>query len=166
MAEKTKQKTPEKVPTELETWKAQVEEYTDLLKRYKAEFENYVKRTEKERSDFTKYASEKLCLRLLTIVDEFEQALKNISDAETKQGIQMIYDNLSKVLKEEGITPITATNTQFDPHKHEVLAKVESDKPDNTVLEEIQKGYMLHDKVIRHAKVKLAKNSKGVQNNE
>ena len=155
MTEKLKKKQPEKAP------KSQVEDYTNQLKRLQAEFENYIKRVEKERSEFVKYSSEKFCLKMLTILDEFEQALKNIKDADTKKGVQMIYDNLSKALKEEGVKPIKALNEKFDPYKHEVLAKVESDKED-IVLEEIQKGYMMHDKVIRHAKVKITKKPKGV----
>jgi len=160
MTEKSKKKESKKEPEAIEEWKAQVEEYADLLKRYKAEFENYVKRTDKERTDFVKYASEKLCLRLLTIMDEFEQALKNIKDDSTKKGVQMIYDNLSKALKEEGVEHINSNNTKFDPYKHEVLAKVDSDKPEDTVLEEIQKGYMMHEKVLRHAKVKISNGGK------
>jgi len=136
--------------------KAQVEDYTTQLKRLQAEFENYIKRVEKERTQFSKFATEKLCLKLLTVLDEFEQALKNIKDKDTKKGVQMIYHNLSKSLLEEGIKPIHAMHEKFDPYKHEVLSKVDGEKED-IVLEEIQKGYTMHDKVIRHAKVKISK---------
>ncbi|MBI5066293.1 nucleotide exchange factor GrpE [Candidatus Woesearchaeota archaeon] len=139
-----------------------IKDYVDHLKRLQAEFENYIKRVEKERTDFKKFSSEKIILKILLIIDDLERALKEFAKEqipqEVMQGMQMIFKNMHKIIEEEGVKEIKATNQKFDPHKHEVLLVECNGKcEDNIVLEELQKGYMLGDKVIRYAKVKINK---------
>ena len=134
-----------------------IEELTDALKRLQAEFENYKKRVDREKIEFMKYAHADVIEKILPVLDSFEIALKNTIDKEKfVEGIKMIYSQLYSALEAEGLRPIKATGEKFDPYKHEVLMKEESYKPEDTILEEFQKGYMLNDRVIRHSKVKIS----------
>jgi len=136
-----------------------IDELTDTLKRLQAEFENFKKRADREKTEFVKYAHADVISQLLPVLDSFEIALKNTSDKEKfVEGIKIIYAQLYSALEAEGLKPIKATGERFDPYKHEVLMKEESDKPEETILEEFQKGYMLNDRVIRHSKVKISGN--------
>lgn len=148
-----------RIREELAKKEASLADYTDHLKRLQAEFENYCKRTDKERTEFRQYASEKVIVKLLLIIDDFERALAQLKDvpAETRKGIEMIFKNLHKVLDEEKVEPINAVGLKLDPYKHEVMLQVESDKPEDTVLEELQRGYTMNGKVIRYARVKVSK---------
>ena len=135
----------------------QIDELTDTLKRLQAEFENYKKRVDKEKIEFVKYAHADMISQLLPVLDSFEIAFKNTSDKEKfVEGIKMIYAQFHSILEAEGLKPIKARGEKFDPYKHEVLLKEESDKPEDTILEEFQKGYMLNDRVLRHSKVKVS----------
>ena len=134
-----------------------IEELTDTLKRLQAEFENYKKRIEKEKTEFVRYAHADIVANMLPILDSFEIALKNTTDNEKfVEGMKMIYAQIYSALEAEGLRPISATGEKFDPYRHEVLLKEESDKPEGTILEEFQKGYMLNDKVLRFSKVKVS----------
>ena len=134
-----------------------IDELTDTLKRLQAEFENFKKRADREKTEFVKYAHADVISQLLPVLDSFEIALKNTSDKEKfVEGIKIIYAQLYSALEAEGLKPIKAAGVRFDPYKHEVLMKEESDKPEETILEEFQKGYMLNDRVIRHSKVKIS----------
>ena len=133
------------------------EKLTDTLKRLQAEFENYKKRIDKEKTEFVKYAHADIIQSMLPVLDSFEIALKNTNDKEKfVEGIKIIYAQFHSILEAEGLKPIKANGEKFDPYKHEVLMKEESDKPEDTILEEFQKGYMLNDKVLRHSKVKIS----------
>ena len=155
----------EKQPTEIEKFKeelkqkdAQIADYTDHLKRLQAEFENYCKRVEKERKEVAEIASEKLIIKLLLIIDDFERAIKELKDVpeQTRKGIELIFKNLHKILHEEKVQPIQTTGQKLDPYKHEVVLKAQSDKPEDTIIEELQKGYTHNGKVIRYSKVKVS----------
>src|SRR3989344_6957397 len=150
----------------LEQSQTLVAEYTDHLKRLQAEFENYVKRVEKERVELHARASERLILKLLLVVDDFERALHQLKDvpAETKKGIELIFKNLHKVLVEEKVEPMACIGHKIDPYHHEVLMQVESEAPEGEILEELQKGYKMNGRVIRYAKVKVSKGPK--ENNQ
>jgi len=133
---------------------------TDTLQRLQAEFENYKKYVEKSQVEFRKYAQADIIETLLPILDSFELALKNTTDKEKlMKGIELIYSQLYSLLEKQGIKKIEAKG-KFNPHLHEVLLKEESDKEEDTILEELQKGYMLNDKVLRHTKVKVSKKRK------
>src|SRR3989338_1419437 len=142
---------------ELENKNKSIEELTYTLKRLQAEFENYKKRNEKEKIEFVKYSNAGLIAGLLPVLDSYELALKNISDKDKFiEGMKMIYAQFHSILEAEGLRPIKSTGEKFDAYKHEVLLKEESDKPEGTLLEEFQKGYMLNDKVLRFSKVKVS----------
>ena len=134
-----------------------IEDLTDSLQRLQAEFENYRKRIEKEKEEFVKYAKAELMQKLLPTIDTFEIALKSAKDSEKfVKGMEMVYAQLVSTLQSEGLKPIEAAGKKFDPYLHEVMLKEKSDKDDDIVLEELQKGYMLNDKVLRHSKVKIS----------
>lgn len=144
---------------------AKVKEFQDRLLRLQADFENTRKRLEKEKQDFVKFANEGVILELLNILDDLERA---VSLAESKhqdlnaflKGVEMILAHLYEMLKEFGLEPIQAEGKLFDPHYHEALMQVENrDLPEHTIIEELQKGYLLNDRVIRTAKVKVSKRS-------
>ena len=134
-----------------------IEELTDTLKRLQAEFENYKKRIEKEKAEFAKYANAGIISGILPIIDSFELALKHSGEKEKfVEGMKMVYAQLYSMLEAEGLKPIKAAGEKFDPYRHEVLMKEASDKPEGTILEEFQRGYMLNDKVLRFSKVKIS----------
>jgi molecular chaperone GrpE len=135
----------------------QIEELTDTLQRLQAEFENYKKRVDKERQAFAKYAQEDLIIKLLPMMDSFEIALKNTTDKDKfVKGIEMIYAQFYQILENAGLMPINTTGCKFDCHRHEVLMKIPSDKEEDTIIDELQKGYMLNGKIIRYSKVKVS----------
>lgn len=146
---------------ELEQAKAKVNEHQDRLMRLQAEFDNYRKRTQKEKTEIIKYASEQLIAELLPVLDNFERAA---SSAQTNpdfnafsQGVEMIFRQMQSVLNKEGLKAIEAIGQAFDPNLHDAVLRVESDEhPENTVVEELQKGYYLKEKVLRPSMVKVS----------
>ncbi len=136
-----------------------IEELTNLLKRIQADFENYKKLVEKQKSEFSCYIKQDVIKKLLPVLDSIELALKNTGDKENFiKGVELIFAQLYSILQSEGLKPIECVGKRLDPYNHEVLLKEQSDKEEDTILEELQKGYMLNDKIIRHTKVKVAKN--------
>jgi len=134
------------------------QDIVELLQRTQANFENFRKQTEKRVQDIQKFANKDLILQILPILDNFELALKNCkSDSnEFVKGIELIYSQIFTILENQGIKTIQTENQKFDPNLHEALMKVGSCKPENTIVEELQKGFVLNDKVIRCAKVKIS----------
>jgi molecular chaperone GrpE len=141
---------------------AQVAELTNTLKRLQAEFENYKKRAEKENINTIRNANVGLITELLPVLDSFELAIKN-SDckneevAKYRKGIELIYSQLHSILEDQGLRIIDTKNQKFDPFKHEVLMVKECDEPEDKIIQEFQKGYMLNENIIRHSKVMIAK---------
>src|SRR5699024_9127825 len=137
------------------------EKLKERMLRVQAEFENYKKRTQKEKAADRKYKSEELATELLTVLDNFERALQTETSNENKgfiEGMQMIYSQLQEVLKTQGVEPIDTENEQFDPTYHHAVMQIEDEEIEsNIIVEELQKGYMLKDKVIRPAMVKVNK---------
>lgn len=144
----------------------QVEELTASLEKEKkeylylrADFDNYRKRMLKEREELLKNAAEKALKGLLPIVDDFERGLeatKNAENAEgVREGMELIYNKLVKYLADNGVTPIESTGKQFDPDFHEAIATIPAPTPDlkGKVVDTTTRGYMINDKVLRHAKV-------------
>lgn len=133
-------------------------ELTDSLQRLQAEFENYKKRIDKENENFIKYSSQNLIIKLLPIIDSFESALKNHKDKNKfLEGMKLVFSQFYSTLEKEGLKEINPFNEKFDPYNHEVMMHEKTDKKENTITEVLQKGYILNNKVIRHAKVKIAK---------
>ncbi len=157
--EAEKKDKPEKSDKELiEQLQKENKELIDHLQRLQAEFDNYRKRVEKEKCEFLAYANRELILSLLPLLDNFELALKNSKHTEDfVKGVELIYSQFFSLLENFGLKNIESEGQHFDPNLHEALLTEKSDKPENTILEELQKGYMLNDKVLRTAKVKIAK---------
>ena len=138
-----------------------LQEMTDLLKRTQANFENYRKQMEKRMEELREMAAKDIILEIIPILDHFELALKNTANHHYfVQGIELIYAQLTSLLEKNDVTIMETNGKRFDPHAHEALLKVESAEPENTILEEFQKGFLLHGRVIRHAKVKLSAGKK------
>ena len=155
---KTEEKVESKKPSELEIANEKIEDLTDTLKRLQAEFENYRKRVEKENKHRAEYASANLIEKLLPIIDTFEIALKDSCTPEKfREGAKLIYVELMTTLKNEGVRKIDALNKNFDPNYHDAMIAVDADCEKDKVVEVLQEGYMLKDKVLRHSKVKISK---------
>ena len=141
-----------------------IDSYIDQLKRLQAEFENYMKRSQKEKEDYSKYASHKVLLSLLNLQDDFDRAFELLQEeTENKSlvlGFDMIHKQIKKILSEEGVALIESLDQKADPFKHEILGRVESEKEEDIIVEELQKGYTLHDRVLRASKVRVSKGGK------
>ena len=131
------------------------EELESRLKYLQADFENYRKNLDKEKAEFEKSANESLVRELLAVIDDFERVLQNAK--EDKPGLEMVFRNFTGILEKKGLKKIEALGKPFDPYYHEAMISEKSDRPEGTILEELQNGYMLNSKVIRHSKVKVAK---------
>lgn len=159
-AEELEDLDPVKLKHLLEEKTALAEENFNRLARLQADFENYRKRTLKEREDLAKFAGEQIIKAFLPILDNFDRALAYKGDDPVKviEGVEMIHRQIHDVLSKEGLAPIPAVGEPFDPAKHEAVMQEETaEQPDNTVLEELQRGYFLKDRVIRPAMVKVAR---------
>lgn len=127
-----------------------------------AEFDNFRKRTLREKQDIIRNAAEKVLLGLLPIVDDFERGLAATADSEdaasVRQGMELIYNKLVKYLEQNGVKPIESTGADFDPELHDALTSIPATDPaqKGKVIDTPTKGYMLNDKVLRHAKVVVA----------
>ena len=153
---------------ELDHKTKEAEDYLSHLKRLQADFENFIKRTDKERKDLVAYASENLVLKLLTVLDEFEHALDSMkgSKEDVLKGVNLLYKNFHKILEGEGVQHIKSVGKRADPYLHEVvLTEQKEGAEDGIILEEVQKGYKMKDKVIRYAKVKIAGGKQNGKNN-
>lgn len=144
----------------------QLEKEKERVLRLSAELENYKKRMEKELKQFKKYANESLLKQLLTVIDNLERAIASAeSEAENDskgllEGIKMTHDEILKLLKTFSVEPVKAEGEPFDPTYHQAVTQEETDEhPDNTVVRELQKGYLMHDRLIRPSMVVVSKNS-------
>ena len=147
-------------------------EHWDRLLRQQADFDNIRKRFERDRLEFQKIAHEDIVVDLLDILDDLE---RSVDAAEKKQenfeaflkGIEMILAHLYDLLKKKGVVAIEAQGKKFDPNFHEALIQTETaEHVDGDVIEELQKGYKLNDRVIRTAKVRVAKEIKKIEEKE
>ncbi len=141
---------------------AEVEALNDRLLRLHAEFENYKKRMARERSEFVKFANEGLILEFLPVLDNLERAAATArtgADAQgVAEGLEIILRLFQTTLEKAGVKAIEALEHQFDPNFHQAVAQEEStDGPDNIVVEEVQKGYLLEGRVLRPSMVKVSK---------
>ncbi|MDD5195824.1 MAG: nucleotide exchange factor GrpE [Candidatus Omnitrophica bacterium] len=153
-------------PCSQDILKQKEQEYNALWDKYLrscADLDNTRKRLEKEKQDLIKYANEEIILELLNILDDLERTI-SLADGKHEdvsifsKGVEMILAHLYEMLKERGVKPIEAEGKIFDPHFHEALMQVENpDLPEHTIVEELQKGYLLNDRVIRTSKVKVSK---------
>lgn len=145
----------------LDEEKKRSEEYLTRLKYMQADFENLKKRFDRELEEARKYCNERLIVELLEVVDELEMAVKSgsssCSSKELVQGVEMTLAKLNKLLSNEGVSPIECVGKIFDPLKHDAVAKIEKDDvEDCIVVEEVRRGYVMKEKVIRPSIVKVA----------
>ena len=147
---------------EYEAYKAESEKRHDQMLRTIAEFDNSRKRTEREKEESLKYALESFVKELIPTIDSIERAIQSTKESQDfdalAEGVEMIYKGILSILEKRGVTPIEAVNKPFDPMQHEAVMHVESEEvPENNVIEAWQKGYMLHNRVIRPAMVSVSK---------
>jgi molecular chaperone GrpE len=158
----------------LEKSEKEYKELEDRLLRLAAEFDNYKKRTVREFQSIIKNANEELISRLVETLDNFQRALdsasrsnstKNSNDFDSfHKGVELIYQHFREILGKEGLKEIKAIGEPFNPHFHEAVMQRESDEfPEGTVIDEISKGYILNDKVIKHSKVIVSKGKNSSQ---
>jgi molecular chaperone GrpE len=149
---------------ELQKLKGERDVLVDRLARLQAEFENARKRATREQQDFREYAAADTVKNLLPILDSFERALKvgARERSEFHSGVELIYKQLQDALSKTGLQTIPAVGQPFDPHVHEAIEMVDTTEvPDHQVLEELQHGYKLKDRLLRPAMVRVARNPRG-----
>src|SRR5579864_2473295 len=148
---------------ELQKLRVERDTLIDRLARLQAEFENARKRTAREQQDFREYAVADAVKALLPTLDSFERALQTSAadKSEFRGGVELIYKQLQDALQKLGLRAISAKGEPFDPHLHEAIEMVETaDADDHQILEELQRGYKLKDRLLRPSMVKVARNPK------
>ena len=143
---------------ELATVTRERDEYLDALQRVKAEFDNYRRRAARDQESLVARAHEGLVRQLLPILDDLERALEAAAEheeAKLEEGVRLVHRSLRELLQKEGLTEVEA-NGKFDPHVHEALLSQPSEAEEGTVIEVVQKGYTLGDRVVRPARVVVA----------
>ena len=152
----------EQLTKNLEEAQQTIDDLKDKHLRLSAEFDNYRKRTLKEKAELIKNGAEKTLSAILPILDDFERAIKNMEASEEtkamKEGVELIYTKFLKVLGQEGLQKIETEEKDFDTDFHDAIAMIPapSEELKGKILDCVQTGYMLNDKVIRHAKVAVA----------
>ena len=150
---------------EITQLKEQVASEKDRVLRLSAEFDNFQKRKQRESDEFKKFANETIFKQLLTVVDNLERAIASTKENSDKkvliEGVELTYKEIIKLLETFSVRAVEAENQTFDPNFHQAVTQEETDKvPDNTVTKVLQKGYLLHDRLIRPAMVIVSKNNK------
>ncbi|RDY71991.1 nucleotide exchange factor GrpE [Halobacillus trueperi] len=145
---------------ELEQLRQEKEEINNRLLRLQADYDNFRRRTQKEKEADRKYRSQSLVEELIPALDNFERALQVEVDGDAAKnfadGMKMVYDQFKAALEKEGVEEIPAKGEEFDPHMHQAIMQVEDENYEsNIVIEELQKGYRLKDRVIRPSMVKV-----------
>jgi molecular chaperone GrpE len=149
------------IATEVEKLKSERDSLLDRLARAQAEFENSRRRAAKEQQDFRDFALADAIKTLLPVMDSFDRAMQVKSEGgDFRSGVELIHKQLQDALAKLGVQPVAAKGQPFDPRYHEAIEMVEtSDAPDHTVIDELQRGYKLKDRLLRPAMVRVAKNS-------
>ena len=147
-----------KVKEDLEKSESETQEYISLSQRLQADFENFKKITDKQNKEIVKFANENVIKEFLDCYEDFGRALETENDKDLREGIQLIYNKFSDVLTKEGVEEIPAKGEKFDLNKHEALMVQESEDVENGyIIEELMKGYMYKDKVLKYSKVIVCK---------
>ncbi len=141
---------------DLDLQKKAFSELNDRYLRLAADFENFKKRTARDREAITNLANERFAIDIIEVLDNFERAIKT-DDAHLREGIVQIQHLLASQLERHGITPLESLKKPFNPAEHEAIAYVPSEEKEGIVVDEVARGYRMHDKVIRHAKVAVSK---------
>ena len=157
---KKKKKTKQE---EIEELNIQLAELKDKYLRLFAEFDNYKKRTSKERFDMMKTAARETVVAMLPVLDDFDRAKKNAEDENSKEpfseGVMLVYNKLNTVLSQKGLKAMESTNESFDPELHAAITEIPAptEEMKGKIIDTVEKGYFLSDKIIRHAKVVVGK---------
>lgn len=146
----------EQLKKELDEQTRQAEERLNQLRYLQADFENFRRFSAKEKEQITTLANERLISDLLVILDDFERALPALGEGKNREGLEIIYKKLLRILAGYGLEPLECVGRKFDPAVHEALCREQCGKETGTVIEEIGRGYRLKNKVVRPAKVKIA----------
>ena len=161
---KVKDKTEEtkkKEQASIEELEKEIKELKDTLLRRVAEFENYKRRTENEQMDLIKYGAESFILKILPIYDDLQRSVQHLDESNIesiKDGLKLVLDKFTKTFEDQGVKKIECKGKEFNVDFHDALLQQPSaDVPPDTVLEEVEPGYMFKDKVIKHAKVIVSK---------
>lgn len=157
-ADKKKAKVDKKADAKCEAMQAKIDELEDRVKRQMAEFENFRKRTEKEKTMMFETGAKSVVEKILPVVDNFERGLATIpeedADSAFASGMKMIYKQMMDELDKLGVKPIEAVGQEFDPNFHNAVMQVESEEYESGVVaQELLKGYMYHETVVRHSMV-------------
>ena len=160
-AEKMADKKKAKADKKQDALKEKIDELEDKVKRQMAEFDNFRKRTEKEKTQMFETGAKSVIEKILPVVDNFERGLASIPEEEKGKGfadgMNMIYKQLMTELESIGVTPIEAVGQEFNPDFHNAVMQVESDEFESGVVaQELQKGYMYRDTVVRHSMVSVS----------
>jgi molecular chaperone GrpE len=148
---------------ELEASREECRKNWDQFLRTKADLENYRKRAQREKEDLARFANENILREILPVVDNLERAMAHAAQEESGaggliQGVEMTLSQFQKVLEKFGVTPVSAVGEVFDPSRHEAMGQIEnSEVPPNTVAQELQRGYLLNERLLRPALVLVAK---------
>jgi molecular chaperone GrpE len=148
---------------EVEKLQEEVQAQKDKYLRLFADFDNLKKRTARERLDLMQTAGKEIIVSLLDVLDDCERAEKQLQSAsdinQVKEGVQLVFNKLKSVLQSKGLKAMESLNTDFDVEKHEAITEIPAPTADlqGKVLDDVQKGYYLNDKIIRHAKVVVGK---------
>lgn len=148
--------------SELETWRAKADEYLEGWQRARAEFSNYKKRVERDQAQVYQMAAGNIIKRFLEVADDLERALKNRPQegegAVWAEGIELIYRKVISIIESEGVILMQVEGQPFDPNLHEAISQEESDEhPSGQVIAVVKNGYLLGDRVLRPALVRVAK---------
>ena len=148
--------------SEVEKLRAERDVLVDRLARMQAEFDNARKRAQREQQDYRDYALTDIIKTLIPVMDSFDRALQSSPEkSEFHLGVELIHKQLLDALTKIGVQPISAKGQQFDPRFHEAIEMVDTgDAKDNEVIDELQRGYKLKDRLLRPAMVRVARNSK------
>ena len=146
------------ISTDVEALRAENQQLRDRALRTLADYENFRKRAEREKSDFRKFAVAELMKNILPVLDNFDRALDHAEEGDDfHKGVLLIYKQLYDTLQKFGLKPIDEANVPFDPNVHEAVVREEDESlPSHTVSAVLQKGYFLHDRLLRPALVKVA----------
>jgi molecular chaperone GrpE len=156
----------EDLAEKLKSKEQEAQENYDRLLRVSAEFENYKKRASREMEEFRKFSNQSLIKEMLSVVDNLELAMNSTNGHETidkglLDGLEMTHKEILKVFEKFNVKPISAIGQPFDPTFHEAVMQEESDEhADNTVINELQKGYLIHDRLLRPSMVVVGKSNK------
>ncbi|MFQ5483761.1 MAG: nucleotide exchange factor GrpE [Desulfobacterales bacterium] len=156
--------------SKLESAENEAKENYDRFLRVSAEFENYKKRSARQMDEFRKFANESLLKDILCVVDNLERAVDSSqNDGAIKhtiaEGVTLTIDEILKILQKFNVKPILSLNEPFDPNFHQAVMQEEADDyPDNVVLKELQKGYLMHDRLLRPSMVIVSKAKEGKNN--